>query len=341
MTKKGFAPIIIVLIIALLAAGSITGYLFIKNKQPKLIGGETDSHSCLIAAGYSWCEAKQKCLRTWEEPCEETTTTSTITTTTTIPPTTTTTSTTTTTTTIPPTTTTTPTSPPALIGDFVWDDKNADGIQAADEPGIPGVLVVLYDALGNFVNSTMTNGAGLYTFTVQPGTYSEVFVSSKGYVFSPQDQGSNNAIDSDANPSSGRTALFTMAANQVDLTWDAGLYRIPTEQSAGIGDFVWCDKNYNGLQDNEPGIPYVWVFLYGNVGNLVGSTITDLGGNYYFTVQPGTYSLCFAPPPFTKQDVPPNDAIDSDADPSSGCTSWFTVIANQIDLTWDAGTWKF
>jgi len=33
------------------------------------IGGETDEHGCLIAAGYSWCESKQKCLRTWEEEC--------------------------------------------------------------------------------------------------------------------------------------------------------------------------------------------------------------------------------------------------------------------------------
>jgi len=35
----------------------------------KPIGGETDEHGCLIAAGYSWCESKQKCLRTWEEGC--------------------------------------------------------------------------------------------------------------------------------------------------------------------------------------------------------------------------------------------------------------------------------
>ena len=37
--------------------------------QPSLIGGDKDAHGCLIAAGYSWCEVKQKCLRTWEEPC--------------------------------------------------------------------------------------------------------------------------------------------------------------------------------------------------------------------------------------------------------------------------------
>ena len=37
------------------------------NEQ--IIGGETDDNGCLIAAGYSWCESKQKCLRTWEEEC--------------------------------------------------------------------------------------------------------------------------------------------------------------------------------------------------------------------------------------------------------------------------------
>lgn len=35
----------------------------------ELIGGEKDEHGCLIPAGYTWCEEKQKCLRTWEEEC--------------------------------------------------------------------------------------------------------------------------------------------------------------------------------------------------------------------------------------------------------------------------------
>jgi len=37
--------------------------------KEKPIGGETDEHGCLPAAGYTWCESKQKCLRTWEEEC--------------------------------------------------------------------------------------------------------------------------------------------------------------------------------------------------------------------------------------------------------------------------------
>ena len=38
-----------------------------------LLGGEQDENGCLGGAGYTWCEAKSKCVRTWEEPCETTT----------------------------------------------------------------------------------------------------------------------------------------------------------------------------------------------------------------------------------------------------------------------------
>lgn len=41
------------------------------EENPELIGGERDEHGCLGPAGYSWCEKKQKCLRTWEEECPE------------------------------------------------------------------------------------------------------------------------------------------------------------------------------------------------------------------------------------------------------------------------------
>jgi len=34
-------------------------------------GSDRDSHGCIGSAGYTWCEAKQKCLRPWEESCLE------------------------------------------------------------------------------------------------------------------------------------------------------------------------------------------------------------------------------------------------------------------------------
>ncbi len=35
----------------------------------KLVIGSSDDHGCKETAGYLWCEAKQKCLRPWEEKC--------------------------------------------------------------------------------------------------------------------------------------------------------------------------------------------------------------------------------------------------------------------------------
>jgi len=49
------------------APGSITA----------MVGGARDPNGCVKGAGYSWCAAKSKCLRSWEEPCEETSTPST------------------------------------------------------------------------------------------------------------------------------------------------------------------------------------------------------------------------------------------------------------------------
>jgi hypothetical protein len=87
-SKNGFAIPLIIAIIAVLVAGGGT-YYYKKTVQvpaqapaqnqnqtqnQNLIGGDKDAHGCLGPAGYSWCEAKQKCLRTWEEKCEAVTT---------------------------------------------------------------------------------------------------------------------------------------------------------------------------------------------------------------------------------------------------------------------------
>lgn len=66
MKNKKSKTIWAVVIIAIVA---IAIYIICCYK-PKIIGGDKDTYGCLIAAGYSWCDAKQKCLRLWEEPCD-------------------------------------------------------------------------------------------------------------------------------------------------------------------------------------------------------------------------------------------------------------------------------
>ncbi len=58
--------------LVLLAAMLVVSGLFIAGCQrQQLVGNDSDIHGCIGSAGYSWCEAKQKCLRIWEEPCEQ------------------------------------------------------------------------------------------------------------------------------------------------------------------------------------------------------------------------------------------------------------------------------
>ncbi|WP_308409811.1 SdrD B-like domain-containing protein, partial [Zhihengliuella halotolerans] len=118
------------------------------------------------------------------------------------------------------------------IGDFVWDDTNADGVQDAGESGVQGVVVNLLDAEGNVVEdaagdpvSDTTDENGLYGLNgLELGDYVVEFVAPEGKTFSPQAASGNDATDSDANPEDGRTDVVTLTEEMSVLdTVDAGL----------------------------------------------------------------------------------------------------------------------
>lgn len=170
--------------------------------------------------------------------------------------------------------------PFASIGDYVWEDLNGNGIQDAGETGIGGVTVKLYVCGSDTpLDDTTTDADGYYSFTgLVPGEYCVEFVAPGGYSFSPADQGGDDALDSDADPLTGKTACTTLDPGENDTTWDAGLY-IP----ASIGDFVWFDLDSNGSYDvGEVGVAGVLVQLFDSNGNLAAWTTTDAYGYYLF-----------------------------------------------------------
>ena len=59
MDMRIIAAVVAVVVIALFAFSG-----------QQLVGGDKDKHGCIPTAGYTWCEAKQTCLRIWEEPCQ-------------------------------------------------------------------------------------------------------------------------------------------------------------------------------------------------------------------------------------------------------------------------------
>ncbi len=228
----------------------------------------------------------------------------------------------------------------ASVGDFVWNDLNKDGIQDAGEPGIAGVAVSLYGEGGNLVATTVTDAFGAYLFdNVIPGNYYIQFGKPVEYVFTLQNAGTP-INDSDPNPLTGRTTVFTVLPLDNLTDKDAGLiFQQPI--TASLGNRVWLDANENGLQDpGEVGVANVAVSLLDISGNIVRSTFTNANGEYYFTDLPaGDYLIQVTPPlgyAFTLRDAG-SDEKDSDVNVSTGTTGIINLTAGQEDLTWDAG----
>ena len=98
---------------------------------------------------------------------------------------------------------------PTWIGNRIWLDENADGIQDPWEAGIGGVCVELFDAATNQrVASTSSDANGYYFFDTEKGRqYVIAFEKPSAYDFTTPNIG-NDDEDSDADPLTGRTAPF-------------------------------------------------------------------------------------------------------------------------------------
>ena len=233
----------------------------------------------------------------------------------------------------------------ATLGDYVWFDANQNGLRDSGETGVAGVTVDLLNAAGtSTIAFTTTNASGAYLFNgVLPGAYEVKFINPMGLSFTTQTVGTNTAIDSDANATTGITAPITLTAGQTNLTIDAGLISPAQQRSGAIGDYVWFDTNGDGVQNSgETGVAGVTVDLLNAAGtSTLAVTTTNASGAYLFTgLAAGTYEVQFIAPAadtFTTQTVGTNTGIDSNANGTTGITAPITLTAGQTDLTIDAG----
>lgn len=115
----------------------------------------------------------------------------------------------------------------AAVGDFVWDDLNANGLQDQGEPGLAGIGVQLYDQAGTIVRSTVTNSSGKYGFyDLRPGDYRIHFDKPANYVGTTKNVNGNASKDSDAGHDTGMTNMFTLHGDEFLNQIDAGFYSI-------------------------------------------------------------------------------------------------------------------
>jgi uncharacterized repeat protein (TIGR01451 family) len=173
------------------------------------------------------------------------------------------------------------------IGDRVWNDLNADGIQQGGEPGVTGVTVTLFYN-GVPVSTTLTDNQGFYAFvSITPGVPLSVQVAVPvGYVVTPQNVGANETVDNDAD-AAGNTGSISIVQNTFYSDLDIALWTPLT-----LGGQVWNDLNNNGQQSGEPTRDGVLVKLYHDTNDnnvfdagdtLVQQTTTSNGGAYTFT----------------------------------------------------------
>lgn len=162
----------------------------------------------------------------------------------------------------------------ASLGDRVWNDRDADGVQESGEFGITGLTVELYRDLngdgdatdpGEGLVATATTGIdGTYLFSnLISGTYYAVITNPPTAATPTYD------LDGTGTPHrAARTLLGNTVATDVDFGYQG---------SASIGDYVWFDANSDGVQDFifiEPPIPGVRVYLDIN-GNGIYESLTE------------------------------------------------------------------
>jgi len=165
----------------------------------------------------------------------------------------------------------------ASIGDTVFSDRNGNGIQDNDEPGIPNVVLTLTlpGSDGNTTQTTTTNSNGNYNFNNLPAGDYKVTVTPPADF--PQITTGNPQIN------------VSLQAGQSVTSVDFGLRR-PT---GSIGDFVFNDKNNDSVPNSgDIGLPNVKLTLKNANGQIVDTTTTDSNGNYLFTNVPlGKYTV--------------------------------------------------
>ncbi|WP_448543317.1 SdrD B-like domain-containing protein [Roseiflexus sp.] len=160
-----------------------------------------------------------------------------------------------------------------------WDDRDANGIQDAGEPGISGLTLGLYTPSNVLVATATTGPDGTYRFVDNvPANVSNYTIRvtggiPAGYVLTTQDANfdSQDQRDSDAQLVAGepRITVPNRPRGVNDDSLDVGFSR------GAVSGFVWRDLDQNGLRDpGEPFINGVTVELRDSSDNLIGTPQT-------------------------------------------------------------------
>lgn len=178
------------------------------------------------------------------------------------------------------------------LGDYVWNDVNADGVQDAWELPLPGVVLTLTGDLNadNILDTltTTTNAGGGYWFSHLPAGTFTVTVDT-ATLPAGLDNPTYDLDSGTVSPDSQAVVTLTGAPNfDVDFGYRA---------QGAIGDYVWHDANGDGVQDaSETPLAGVVLVLTGDLnGDGTADTLTtttSVTGYYQFSGLPaGAFTI--------------------------------------------------
>ncbi|MEM6792980.1 MAG: GEVED domain-containing protein, partial [Acidobacteriota bacterium] len=260
----------------------------------------------------------------------------------------------------------------AMLGNFVFLDADSDGVQDAGEGGLNDIQVQLFQPgpdglprtgddvllLTTVTANDSSGDPGWYKFSaLDAGDYYVQVTPPLNFGVSPQDAGGDEALDSDADPTSACTDVVALAISENNPDIDVGLVVLPT---ASLGNYVWFDLNGDGQQNEaqDRGLNGVTVRLFaddgdgtpepfGHDGTPLEVTVTDddafgAPGFYLFEdLIPGvSYFVQFVEPSpatgFTTRNSG-SDLSDSDASQANGTSQVITLAPGENNPTLDAG----
>ena len=152
---------------------------------------------------------------------------------------------------------------PAEVGNFVFKTCDVFGVQNGSETPVEGATVSLTDGTGGAVTDIfgdpiadiVTGADGIYTFVnLFPGDYKLTFdlpASPTGLDFGPVDAAADD-IDSDVDPATSMSPVFTLVSGEFRDDIDAGLidvedptFTVPANLS------VACDGDHSPLATGD------------------------------------------------------------------------------------------
>jgi len=164
---------------------------------------------------------------------------------------------------------------PVSVTGVVWVDSDGDGVRDSGEPGLKGVSVqALRD--GSQAGSDETDANGAYEFSgLAPGSYVVMVTAPADYAFSRWDVGSDDSVDSDVDPASGRSPVLSLASGEARKV-DAGMYRLRQEgeDPAVPAPLLSLVKTASGEAPVGAGDAISYSFLVSNRGNVTLSRVS-------------------------------------------------------------------